>query len=189
MIDHVLHLFDTRESLGKTVATFLQLGCVAGECLLLVAKADNAERILRHLELLGVHGVRAQSDGRLHVIDAAAALEQMRGPTGHPDAALFDRAIGSRIRELSSRGPLRIYGEIVELLAERQEYEGALAVERFWESLSSECSFNLLCGYSSAHFAPARAESVLQRICGLHRSARATPDDTLGEWLLGNGYC
>jgi hypothetical protein len=181
--EHVVQLFDTPESLGDAVGSFFHDGLAEGGRLLLVAKRENARRIGTALRARGWEPDAAVADGRMVVLDAVSTLAELGG-SRWLSRHLFDDLIGGRVRQLCDGSPLRIYGELVELLAEQGEPEAALQLEEFWNGLSEECSFKLLCGYSSAHFASPNTESILQRICRAHTASRSTLDDTLGDWLL-----
>lgn len=185
--EHRVQLFDTRESLADSVAAFLHEGFAAGERLFVVAKLHNVDRIAPALGRRGCDVAAATADRRIVVLDAAVTLAQI-SVDGQPKAHLFDRVIGARVRELSAGASVRAYGEMVDLLAEQEGYEAALKIEEMCNGLTEQCSLRLLCGYSSAHFAPATHESILRRICHAHTSARAEADDALGEWLL-SGAC
>jgi len=44
-------------------------------------------------------------------------------------------------------------------------------LEALWNTLSTECSFRLLCGYSSSHFDDERSAGHLDRICAQHTNS------------------
>jgi hypothetical protein len=80
--------------------------------------------------------------------------------------------------------PLRIYGEMVEVLACEGNYNGASQLEELWNELSLEHSFTLLCGYSAAHFAGPDAGSALAIICCQHSRSFCERHDPLAQFLL-----
>jgi hypothetical protein len=61
-----------------------------------------------------------------------------------------------------------VYGEIVELLAAREDFAGAVALEELWNGLARRYPFTLLCGYSAAHFADPTRAGALEAICATH---------------------
>jgi hypothetical protein len=166
-VTHRLQLFDTPESLADTVAAFLLDGYSAGENLLIVAKPENREAIFARLLAAGCFPPDELNTPRMVALDAAEVLEQIaRG--GRIELELFERAVTPIVQALAASGPLRIYGEIVELCAEEDELEAALTLERLWNTLSDRVSFTLMCGYSSAHFTRAHCKLVLRDICNSH---------------------
>lgn len=185
--EHILQLFDTPESLGNVVSAFLNEGWEEGEQLLVIAKPRHWSRTAERLQRRGCSEADAIEQGRLTVLDAGTTLSTiMRGQL--PDPALFHATLGSLVSRLASRarGGLRIYGELVELLAEEGNYEGARQLEALWNDLRQHHSFTLLCGYSAAHFTDMRAASALRAICECHSRVQRNSSDLLGSWLLND---
>lgn len=184
--EHILQLFDTPESLGNVVSAFLNDGWENGEHLLVVAKPRSWQRTAARLARRGWKEDDAIAEGRLTVLDAQATLPGiMRGQL--PDPALFQETIGTLVSRLASaaRGGLRVYGELVEILAEEGNFDGARHLEAFWNDLQQRHHrFTLLCGYSAAHFSDMRTASALRAICGCHSRVQRNSSDLLGSWLL-----
>jgi len=182
--EHILQLFDTPESLGNVVSAFLHEGWENGEHLLVVAKPRHWSRIAERLARRGFSETAALEQGRLIVLDADAALSTFL--QGHDvDPARFSATIGALVARLASasRGGLRIYGEMVEILAEEGNFDSARQLETLWNGLRAQHPFTLLCGYSAAHFAGA-GTPALRAICGCHSRVQRNASDLLGSWLL-----
>jgi hypothetical protein len=185
--EHVLQLFDTPQSLGNVVSAFLNEGWENGEHLLVVAKPRHWSLISERLGRRGCAESDLIDQGRLTVLDASTLLPTIM--TGHaPDPVRFNDTIGALVSRLSSRnrGGLRVYGELVELLAEEGNYEGARQLELLWNGLRERHTFMLLCGYSAAHFANMRSASPLRAICECHSRVQRNSSDLLGSWLLND---
>ena len=183
--EHILQLFDTPESLGNVVSAFLHEGWENGEHLLVVAKPRHWTRVSDRLARRGCSESEAIEQGRLTVLDANATLPGfMRGQTIDP--ALFLSTIGALVARLasSSRGGLRVYGELVELLAEEGNFAAARELEHLWNTLREQHRFTLLCGYSAAHFAGFGMAPALRAICDCHTRVQRNASDMLGSWLL-----
>jgi hypothetical protein len=181
--EHAVQLFDMLETLSDAISTFLAAGYAKGDNLLVVAKPRHWAAISARLESRGCSVHTAIERGKLVVLDAAATLGQIeRG--GFPDRRLFDCVLGAAVRRLASTASLRIYGEMVEVLAEKGDLGAALFLEELWNELATDHSFNLVCGYSSAHFAAPATEEALRRICRGHTRINKQSDDPLGAWLL-----
>jgi hypothetical protein len=183
--DHIVQLFDGPESLGDAVSAFLQEGMTAGARLLVAAKAANVREISRGLADRGHSMPDLVTNGHLTVIDAHATLKALLRHDC-PDAERFDAHLGDLVARLSldSLAPLRIYGELVEILAEEGNFRGAAALEDLWNELGTLVPFSLLCGYSSVHFAAPGAERTLAHICARHTRVQQSHVDILGNWLL-----
>jgi hypothetical protein len=119
------------------------------------------------------------------VIDAHTALHAfMRN--GAPNPVLLENTIGHTLEHIcrGARARARIYGEMVNILAEEGNYRGAEELEDLWNQLGARCSFSLLCGYDSAHFAAPDAGDALRHICSRHTRVLQNSADLLADWLL-----
>jgi len=183
-VTHRLHLFDTPASLAATVTSFFVEGYNAGGNLLIIAKPKHRAAILSALQTAGFFPQDSSGRQRLVALDAAEILDRIT-EDGSIDGARFNGCFAPLVNKLAATGKLWIYGEVVELLAEQQDFVGAVRLEELWNGLAAQCPFTLLCGYSSSHFAPSTCRSALCDICGRHTHSAATNADTLGEWLLG----
>lgn len=78
----------------------------------------------------------------------------------------FNQKVGERVRNLRMRGPLRVYGEMVDLLWGKGDRETALDLELFWNRLQARVDFELLCSYGidaeGSEFALGDAEGIIR---------------------------
>ncbi len=176
---HSVQFFDDLQSRSATVASFLHDGLDDGATLLIVETKEHWQATARLLALERVPIEAAAQSGQLTVLDASDAVALVGGADG-PDSERFDRSVGALARQLASRTrSLRVYGEVVDVLAERGDLEAALRLEALWNALIVRVPMVLLCGYSAAHFSdPERAEDF-QRICGAHSHRRLSTGDAI----------
>ena len=182
-LNHRLHLFDSAETLGKTVASFLLDGYHAGDHLLIVAKPRHRDAVFAALRRAGCFPADTDVPQCLVALDAADVLRQITR-NGAIDAALFRKTVSPLVETLARTGRLRIYGEVVELLAEEEDIAGALALEQLWNDLATEVPFTLMCGYSSNHFLGNVGRRALKHVCQAHTRSLATEEDRVGSYLL-----
>ena len=180
---HRLQLFDTPESLAESVSSFLFEGYVAGEHLMIVAKPQHRDAVLAALQKMGCPAPSLEPPQQFIALDASEMLRSITRD-GRLDAGLFNRTVSPVVKALADSGPLRIYGEMVELLAEEADLGGAMALERLWNVLAHDIPMTTLCGYSSAHFTGSAGRRSLRDICGTHTDVTAEADDWLGRYLL-----
>jgi len=182
---HIVQLFDTSDTLADGVATFLADGFRAGDALLVVARAAHWRSIADRLERRGHSVADAARDGQITVHDAHRTLSQFMRH-GQPVAELFQTEVGKVVEQLTARdrGGLWIYGEMVDVLAEEQNFAAARYLEELWNELGLRQSFTLLCGYSSAHFADASMAHMLADICNRHTHIQSGDEDVMGNWVL-----
>ena len=166
------------------MAAFLCEGFKQGDSLIVVATPKNWEAISTHLVRAGCDLTGALAVSRVTVRDANITLREfMRN--GLPDSILFHRVLGDVVRDrVKQPGGLRIYGEMVELLAEEANFHGAQRLEELWNEMAVRHSFVLMCAYSAVHFV-AHDREALARICAAHTHVHADPNDQLSHWLIG----
>jgi hypothetical protein len=188
MSEHIVQFFDTRESLADSVAAFLAEGVRQAERLLVVAKPRNWLAIADRLRA-GGHPLLDGAGTSLTVLDTDTALSQFMRH-GLPDSVLFHKTVGELVRKLAGDRPvgLRIYGEMVEVLAEEGNFHAAQRLEELWNELAVRHSFVLLCSYSSAHFASRETREALLGICATHTQIHRTHADPLADWLLDGDH-
>lgn len=182
--DHVIELFDGVESLGESVARFFMDGLSSGENLLMLAKPIHVQAVADALNRRGI-GITGLVDGhRLVILDAATALRLIM-KRSVPDIQLLTTMVQNTIDDLAFNGRnVRVYGELVELLAEEGNFRGAESVEEFWNGFGATHPISLLCGYSSAHFVMPDSLAVLQNLCRAHSRVQQNRQDLLANWLL-----
>ena len=171
--EHVVQLFDSSESLAESVSAFLAPAYEAGDNLLIVAKPRHWDAIALSLKALGCDVVEGLRTERIIVLNAAATLR-----------AISRNDTPEDVRDLTRKGGLAIYGEMVEVLAEEGNFAAAVKLEDLWNALAERTSFRLMCGYSSAHFAAPASERHLHLVCSAHTQVRTKSDDPLGGWLV-----
>jgi hypothetical protein len=182
--EHSLQLFDSIDSRAEAVTGFVRDGLIRGEVVLLVMTEEHWDAVVRRLHAAHVPVKATQSTGQLVVRDAPGAMLLFRRD-GKLDRQLFDRTAGSLVRRLRTGGNrLRIYGEMVDLLASEGDYRGAAELEHWWNTLATEELFTLFCGYSAAHFGHPSHADALGALCRSHTHVRTHPRDLLGSFLV-----
>jgi hypothetical protein len=182
---HVCHLYDSAESRAESVAEFLADGFRAGELVVVVVRPVHWKLIASQLPALGIDVNQEIAAGRLIVKDAAATLALI-SPRGRVNHFAFNEIVGSLIKDRP--GPIRAYGEMVDILAERGELDEALELEELWNTAGEMIPLVLLCGYSAAHFVTASTHGSLRAICLAHTDVRRNPHDTLAGWILTTAH-
>lgn len=182
--DHIVQFFDTDESRAHHVARFLAEGYAAGEPLIVVAKPISWAAMIEQLQTLGVRAQQAVAEGMLVVKNAEETLRRIsRG--GSPDPDFFDDYVSKALATLAARGPrVRAYGEMVDILAERDELRDAITLEGFWNVAAERVPLYLFCGYSAAHFVSDTTHRALRDICEAHSGVQRHKNDPLASWLL-----
>jgi len=182
---HTVQFFDGPESLGRNVAAFMVEGIAEGEHLMLVARAAHVEAIADAMALSGLLLRELVASGQMTVIDAATVLRRLMF-NGRPSADAFERTVAGLVRRQATRtnGKLRVYGELVDLLACDDNLRASDELELLWLELLREWPVRLHCGYTGATFANERTAPVMRRICERHDAVQRCDTDLLANWLL-----
>jgi MEDS: MEthanogen/methylotroph, DcmR Sensory domain len=182
---HVLQLFDTIESRATSLSAFVNRGLADGEDVVLVATSEHWKAVEERLNSTECRVGSAIAERRLTVVDARDSLDAIM-KQGLPDRLLFSECVARAFPENRGpqRRPVRVYGELVDLLAEEGNFSAAIALEKLWNDLLNSWSFMLLCGYSSAHFCGPRVGSALRDVCGCHSLIENDEDNSLASFLI-----
>jgi len=181
---HLVQLFDGPDSLATAVSSFVCEGLAQGDTVLVVSAAERWPSIASRLIELGVSATDCMANGQLVALNAEDLLQQFI-KNQRPDPRLFEESVGATVRSLASRpAPLRIYGEMVDILAAKGEYRAAHELEELWNGLAERESFTLFCGYSAEHFGDPRTADSFRSICRAHSCLRLDPRDVLSSFLV-----
>jgi anti-sigma regulatory factor (Ser/Thr protein kinase) len=166
--DHVVVFYRADEDLALNVVGYLAAALLEGDTAVVVARARNAEAFKQGLRRVGIDVEAAQATDRLSVLDAAETLAKFV-VEGLPDPAAFEAAVGSVVRHAVSSGrPVRVYGEMVDLLWDEGHVVGALELEKLWNGLAEDIPFSLFCAYSGAMMARLETGTGFAQVCNLH---------------------
>jgi hypothetical protein len=183
---HSMQLFDCRDSVADAVSGFIAEGVEAGDVVLAVMRRETWEYTARRLRERGLDPGAAQASGGLTVLDAAATLETFL-VNGRIDQKLFEDSVGTLVWALaSSDRRLRVYGEMVDVLASTGDFRIALQLESRWNDLRAETPFTLFCGYSAENFGNPKLSETLRLTCLAHSHIRTSPRDPLATLLLAS---
>lgn len=160
---HVAAFYATDRFIVTQAADFIASGLRAGERVIALATQEHWNAIMKELERSDTALGRATADGRLVLIEADRIVEDLvvAGPV---DVGAFRAMLQPLIVPGAA---IRVYGEVVSLLAARGDVEGALAIERLGHELSGAHGVNVLCGYHVAGARPLRAPEIA-RIRNVH---------------------
>jgi len=175
--DHVVQFYDDDDFLAGSVATFLEAGLAKGQAVVVIATEEHRDAFCRTLIARGVDVDAACSSGQLVLRDARQTLDSFLVDE-KPDWDLFVEHVGGLLRSVArpSAGPIRAYGEMVDLLWRDGKPQDAILLEEFWNDLGSLHSFTLLCAYVMGNFQEETDEPDFRKVCALH--SRAVPAES-----------
>jgi signal transduction histidine kinase/ActR/RegA family two-component response regulator len=141
-----------------------------------VATGAHRDEIARRLRQRGFDVVNDGLGDRYFAFDASAVLGQI-SIKDSPDQTLFDRVIGGIIKSAGQHGrPLKVFGEMVDLLSARGIHAQAIRLEEMWNELAKRHPFQLFCAYSISSFPQSSSVGSLVDVCRAH--ARVIPTES-----------
>ncbi|MBV9659863.1 MAG: MEDS domain-containing protein [Acidimicrobiales bacterium] len=165
---HVVGFYTDDHELVDRVTECLFDGVSTGHRALVVVTAAHRCQLEERLADQGAS--RADADGMVRFVDAAATLAQFM-VDGVPDSGRFASVIGTLI-DTGGGGPVRVYGEMVQLLWEAGNVNAALQLEGLWNDLAADHDFSLYCAYRSDTVSIAGGDR--EAVCRLHSALVGT---------------
>jgi hypothetical protein len=149
-----LRFYDTDASLARIVAEFLVEGFNTGSPAVVIATASQRAEIARELTARSFDAAALQRSGDLVLLDAGETLSTVMGD-GKLDAQKFRNEICrqiDRVRCGRPNCPVRIFGQMVDVLWRNGDREAAIRLELLWNQLAQNEASPLICGYAIGNF-------------------------------------
>jgi PAS domain S-box-containing protein len=178
--DHDVRFYDEDDRLVEEVAEFLDSSLRGGGLAVVIATAGHRVELARRLSGFGKGGCDSDGgfSGQLTMLDAAETLAQFM-VEGRPDAGRFEDALGPVLRRGTTGMPLHAFGEMVALLCEQGNYEGALQLELIWNEAAQRYAFSLFCAYPWQLFSAPEQTQAFQHVCAAHSRVLNALDSAL----------
>ena len=147
---HAVCFYDDAQSLSRTVAGFVGEGLQAGDAAIVIATPAHGAAIHEQLTAIDVNPLKRIAQNELLILDAQEVMNGfMVG--GLPDAERFLGTIRPIMDSVAGNEhrPVRVYGEIVDVLWRNGQEAAAASLEVLWNQLIAQAKCSLICGYSS----------------------------------------
>lgn len=175
---HIVRFYEDNRHLIQSVVDFVSQGLATGEAACLLATSDHAEAIAERLREIGWDLDGLRNRGHYVGLNAQDLLSRC-WVEDRMDSERFAAEIRSMLGPLESGSrPVRIFGEVVQLLCQAGRHEEACRLEGLWNDLLSGRRATLLCAYSLESF-PANEVEAFQKICGAH--SQVIPTERFSE--------
>jgi PAS domain S-box-containing protein len=175
-VEHFVQFYEDDAFLFDSVGEFIGSGLGGGHGALVLATAAHIEVLEERLQKQGIDVAAVKASGQLVLIEAATALAEFM-VNDLPDPKRFRTVIGEKVEKLSAnRRSLRAFGEMVALLWEEGNREGALQLEQLWNEMATSHSFALFCAYPMRCFQKEAQSESFFHICQQH--TRVIPSES-----------
>lgn len=187
--EHVVQFYESDRYLIDVLTRYIGGALRGGEAAVVAATMPHREALDARLRATGVDVDAARADGRYLALDSQETLAAVMGGET-PDPEAFARVIGEVVTGAGRRASgVRVFGEMVALLAAEGRHAASLDLEALWNRLQREHSFALLCAYPMDHSGGEAVTELFREIHAAHTrvipaesySALLTDDDRLRE--------
>lgn len=150
---HIVQFFNSDEEYVSAAGAYLREGLEAGETCVAVATAEHRRQLDAYLLAAGLNPTALVAEYRYIPLQAERTLPMFFDPDTGIDRQRFHNQFNLLVSQAAARGqPVRLFGEMVSLLAEQGHAEEAIKLEELWNELSRHHSFHLFCFYKTSPF-------------------------------------
>jgi hypothetical protein len=175
---HAAQIYAELDELAESVAAYLATGFAAGEPAIVIASPDHHETFAAVLAATGWDGASLVRTGLLTNLDAGELLPSLL-ESRKISARRFEEVMGGVLDRATDRFPgrrVRVFGELVGMLAARGQVDKAAALEALWNQLAKSRRCSLLCGYRLDLFDAAAQRRTLPLLCDVHTYVKPAHD-------------
>lgn len=166
--EHVVQFYEADEFLLDAVANFIGPALAAGDAGIVVATTDHRRGLDERLRARGIDVDGALASEQYTLLDATETLARFM-VDGVLDAGRFLEVFGGLIaRAAHGRQQVRVFGEMVAILAAEGNELATVRLEELWNDLQRTQRFSLLCVYPIAPLAREGLEGLLHDVCEQH---------------------
>lgn len=150
---HIVQFFRSDDEYVRAAGYFLREGLQAGETCVAVATTEHLQQLERYLRDSSLDADSLAAEYRYVPLAAEQMLPAFFDIRDGIDQERFHRQMNQLLSQVNSRGqPVRIFGEMVSLLAEQGCATAAIELEELWNELSRYHHFTLFCSYKESPF-------------------------------------
>ena len=167
---HGVQVYEEVEDLADSVAAYFAAGFERNQPGIVVATPEHMSLFADRLGARGWEFERAEGAGLLVTADAEETLATLVGRKGI-DREGFERSVNvmfDRVQGGPDIRPVRVFGEMVELLCRDGRAGTADELERLWNMHAKTRRFSLLGGYRLDIFDPQTQSAAMPDICREH---------------------
>jgi CheY-like chemotaxis protein len=165
---HAAQLYEDPEFLQRAIARFLAEEPRVGP-MVMVSRRETFEAVCEHLAP-ALDGGAPDFVNRIAFVDVHTALQGFM-EEGKVHLGRAETGLSSLLDTIAAHhpaGPIRIYGEMADVLCSQGNHSSAIQLEALWNSRFGHRGVSVLCGYALAHFDEDREGTGLRAVCEEH---------------------
>lgn len=165
---HLLKICQDEAIQAEAVAYFIKGGLLDNELVIIIARAPLRNAIISRLNAMGVNVQFSKNQGQLRFLDAEFLLSRILINETLEDRVIQELIVRPIQIAHAEHRKIRAFGEMVDILWQRRQYDRALQLEMLWDYLSREYQFSLFCTYLSKSFDANHYDESLEHVCKVH---------------------
>ena len=181
---HFVQIYQDSNTLIDAVCHFASDQLQPTEAIVIIATESHREAIEASLLKFGIALEVAIQRGQYNFIDAESLLASFMD-NGDFDADKAESVLRQIIEKVcQGYQTIRAFGEMVDVLWQRDDKENAKALEKLWNKLLKEYPVSLLCAYRMDNLHPGPYPHDIECLCGSHTHFLPSQDFTLLDRAL-----
>lgn len=165
---HINIVYHSEESLASSAGSFLHATVVRGGAAIAIASAPHLAALEKNLSCHGLDLADLRRQGRYFPLYADLLYEQFTDRGKFREELLMPFVSDLLERANSDTCPVGLYGDIVVLLTQRQDFDAAARLEDLWALLLEEKPHAAVCGYPGSAFGGPAHRRNLRALCDRH---------------------
>jgi hypothetical protein len=165
--DHLVHFYETKNTLIHSVCDFIVPSLTSQQGVILIASKEHLALFESALEKRSIDIAKAMVQRRLICLDAHALLEKFMD-NGLPNSEKFFPLMHEIMGGMKGFSQIRAFGEMVNILWHQGNHEGAVSLENLWNELIKFYNVSLFCGYEIDEKSEEKNFHSLSKVCHAH---------------------
>jgi hypothetical protein len=167
--NHMVRICPNTTSQAEVLTRYIKDGLLNNEGIIIIARPPLRRAVLSKLEVLGFDSQAIKNQGQVRFFDAEFLLSNIL-IDGIIEEQAFRKFIGIPIQATQSKfGKVRAFGEMVDILWQRDLQNMAIQLENLWEDLCAKQGLIFLCTYLLDNLDPNDYDSALEKIYKHHK--------------------
>jgi excisionase family DNA binding protein len=166
--EHFVQFYDDDAYLLDAVGEFIGAGLNVGDAGIVIATPAHRAALAERLQAAGLDVGAASDQGAYVALDAAETLARFM-VDGAPHPERFIEVCGRCIARAAEGGRhVRVFGEMVALLALDGQHAATIQLEELWNDLQQTQSFALFCAYPMHDLGSEILAELIGDVCDAH---------------------
>lgn len=167
--NHIVQVCQNVASQAEILTRYIKEGLLNNEGIIVIARPSLRKKVLSKLDALGFDNQTVKNQGQVRFFDAEFLLSSIL-IDGTIEEQAFRNLVEIPVQVAQSKfGKVRAFGEMVDILWQRDLQDMAIQLEDLWEDLCTNQGLRFLCTYLLDNLDPNDYDSALEKIYKHHK--------------------